>query len=99
MTLLKGLGSHEPAPQPDRERHGENEARDDVDRLIASLAESVEPSSESPPLLWVPETSPRRTRTAWPRLRACLARRGLVVYVAAPILLGVVVGILAVRLL
>jgi len=98
VGLRKGLAFREPTAPPDPERLAE-ETAGDVDRLIASLAESVDRSPESRPVIRVPETDPRRTHAVWPSLRAGLARRGLVLYFVGPILLGVLVGILAARLL
>lgn len=99
VGLRKGLAFREPAPPLDSERRAEEITDDDVDRLITALSESVDLPSEPRPVLRIPEADPGRSHVVWPRLRGRLAARGLVLYFAAPILLGVLVGILAARLL
>jgi hypothetical protein len=61
--------------------------------------ESVDRSVDETPVVQAPGADLRPARMPRPRLRRRFARSGLVFYVAAPIILGAVVGLLAVRLL
>jgi hypothetical protein len=104
VELLKPFSSKEPAKAaPEGERHANGTAREDVDELIASLAESVGLSREASPPPRPPRparAATRRVRTARPRI---LPRIGPVagevaLYIAFAVGLGVVIGILAPRL-
>jgi len=101
VELLKPFSSKEPAKAaPEGERHANGTAREDVDELIASLAESVGLSREASPPPRPARAATRRVRTARPRI---LPRIGPVagevaLYIAFAVALGVVIGILAPRL-
>jgi hypothetical protein len=101
VELLKAFSSRKPArATPEGERRANGTAREDVDELIASLAESVGVSNETSPSPRVPRTRSRRARTARPSIRppGRLVSLEVALYFAAAIALGAVIGILAPRL-
>jgi hypothetical protein len=97
VELLKAFASRESArAAPDRERHANGMATQDVDELIASLAESVgvaDPPSPPPP---APRTRSRKVRKARPRILPRIRLVSLEVVVA--VALGVAIGILVTRI-
>lgn len=101
MQLLKAVGSRDPARAArGRERRVKGTGPEDVDELIASLAESVGVPNE-------PSRPPRAPRARWhgvrrarptirPRIR--LASLEATLYIVAALALGLAIGILAPRL-
>jgi anti-sigma factor RsiW len=101
VELPKAFASRKPArAAPERQRPTNGTAPENVDELIASLAESVGVSGEPSPKPQAPRTRSRRARRARPRIRLHIRLAGLGVagYLAAALALGVAIGILATRL-
>ena len=103
MGFLKAFSSRKPARAAlEGERRANGTAREDVDELIASLAESVELSRDTSPPTRAPHVAGRRVRTAWPRIRfrppIGPVGREVALYIAFAVALGAVIGILVPRL-
>jgi hypothetical protein len=100
VGLTKAFVSREPArAAPGGERRANGAGREDVDELIASLAESVGLSDETPAPSRAARRGSRRVRVARPRIRPGIQLVSLEValYIAAAIALGAVIGFLAPR--
>jgi len=103
LELPKAFASREPArAAPGGERRANGTAREDVDELIASLAESVGLSGETPAPSRAARRGSRRVHTPRPRIRLRiqlqLVSAEVALYIAAAIALGAVIGFFASRL-
>jgi hypothetical protein len=102
VELPKAFAFREPArAAPEGERRASGAALEDVDELIASLAESVGVSEEPSPPPRAPRTRLRRVRMARPRIRQHIRRVNLEIalYLVTAVALGLAIGILVPRLL